>query len=596
MKEKTIITLLEKRISATPDDVVISYKEDNKWKSLTWREYGKEIDRISKSLIALGIDPQDKVALMGSNTREWFVCDMAIMVSGAVSVPIYGTSSSEQMQYILNHSECKVLIIDNIEFFNRIREQRSKIPLLKNIVFMNSSKISSNGWLMNQEEFLSAGGSLPDEKLFERRSRVTPDYISSHIYTSGTTGYPKAVMLSHKNCVAAAENVYLTAKIKVKPITCSYLPLSHVAERVINLYSPMLTGSTIYLMGGYENFAAKLKEIRPTAWAGVPRVWEKIYEGVMKYKETLPEGKKRVIEWALRAGSAYNWKKYKGELISLPLSIKYSFARLLVIKKLLRSMGLDRVATTVTGGAPTSGEILDFFMSIGIWLQDVYGQTEGHGTTSFATLDSIRFGSAGKPYPLVEVKIADDGEILVKGDNVSPGYYKDPELTRETFKDGWLYSGDQGYIDKDGFLWITGRKKDIIITSGGKNITPSKIESALMSNPLIEHAVVVGDGKKYLCALLTINREYASGMNAALSSNGKEVAEDPVINNAIKKHINEINTHFSRVEQVKKYKILPSSFTVEEGELTHTQKVKRSIIIKKYEKEINGMYRDPLDE
>jgi long-chain acyl-CoA synthetase len=273
--------------------------------------------------------------------------------------------------------------------------------------------------------------------------------------------------------------------------------------------------------------------------------------------------------------------------------VEYALARLLVIKRLLAALGLDRVETTVTGGAPTTREILDFFMALGIWLQDVYGQTEGHGTTSFATKDAIRFGSAGKPFPLVEVRFAEDGEILVKGDNVSPGYFKDPALTEETFRDGWLHSGDLGYLDEDGFLWVTGRKKDIIITSGGKNITPSKIETALMGCPLIENAVVVGEGKKYLTALLTLSPEGGSKFCEQLGiriQGTEELFACAALKEGVEQHLKAVNAELSRVEQIKKYRILPVHFSIEGGELTHILKVKRDAVQKKYAEEIEEMY------
>jgi long-chain acyl-CoA synthetase len=346
-------------------------------------------------------------------------------------------------------------------------------------------------------------------------------------------------------------------------------------------------------MGSYDKFAQYLVEIRPILWAGVPRVWEKLYEGVMSYRSTLPEKRRRIVDWALKTGDEYNQRKYKKQKISPLLSIKYSLARSLVIKKLLRALGLDRVQIVVTGGAPTHVETLDFYTSIGVWLQDVYGQTEGHGTTSFALKGDVRFGSAGKVYPLTKVEIAADGEILVKGDHVSPGYYKDPELTRETFKDGWLYSGDLGHFDDDGFLWVTGRKKDIIITSGGKNITPSKIEAMLLGSPLIEYAVVVGDGRKYLTSLLTLNEEAIKKFAAEKGLQAKsidEVSAGAEVKNEIEKHMEAINMQLSRVEQIKKFKILNQTLTQESGELTPTLKVKRFFIHKKYAKEIDEMY------
>lgn len=591
----TIYTLLSTRINNTPDSIALCYKNDGKWKSLSWAEYGKRIDSISKALIALGVKQGDKVALMGSNSIGWYTCDMGIMTVGAVTVPIYSTNSGEQMVYIINHSESRMLIVENIVFYRRIENLLSKVPNLSQVVILDDYSSPGSKLVISMNDFLKTGQNVLDAKVADVRKSVKPDMVSSYIYTSGTTGQQKAVMLTHTNCVTAARNVYLTTMSNREIIQCSYLPLSHVAERVTNLYTPLLSGGIVYLMGGYDKFLEYLKEIRPTLWAGVPRVWEKIYEGIVKYKESLSPRNIRILNWGIAAGGEYNWRKYNKKHVFLYTIIKHAIAKILVIKKILRALGLDRAVYTVTGGAPTSHEILDFFTSIGIWLQDVYGQTEGHGTTSFATKDNVRFGSAGKPYPLTEVRIADDGEILVKGDCVSPGYFKDPKLTKETFKDGWLYSGDLGRIDEEGFLWITGRKKDIIITSGGKNITPTKIESSIMSNPLIEHAVVVGDGRKYLAALLTINKEQAINVinDADGSATGiDEMVDHKVIKEMVSRHIDEVNQKFSRVEQIKKFKLMPTTFTIEGGDLTPTQKIRRVNILKKYENDINELYQD----
>jgi long-chain acyl-CoA synthetase len=592
--EKTILELFENRVRKTPDLNALCYKETGEWKTITWQGYKNRVDRFAKALIAQGIGTGDKVALIGSNIPEWFIADMAIMTMGAVTVPIYATSSGEQICYVLNHAECKLFIVEETGYFQRIEKFLDDVPKLERVIVVKGSVPPNENILMDLSTFEMVGEKVSEEDLKKVRAQITPNSVGFFIYTSGTTGPPKAVMLTHKNSVTAARNVFLTMQTETQEkVCCTYLPLSHIAERCVNLFSNLLLGTTVYFMRGYEHFAEDLKEIRPTLWAGVPRVWEKLYEGVMKYRDSLPEKKQKIIDWALRTGSEFNWRKYEGKNIPFGLKAKYHAARLLVLKKLLAALGFDRVEATVTGGAPTSEEILDFFVSIGIWLQDVYGQTEGHGTTSFATKDAIRFGSAGKPYPLVEVRIADDDEILVKGDNVSPGYYKDPELTKETFKDGWLYSGDLGYLDEDGFLWITGRKKDIIITSGGKNITPSKIETALMGLPLIEHAVVVGDGKKYLTALLTVSeeegRKFAQKEGKAVKDR-KDLLALKAVNEEIERHVNKVNEKLSRVEQVKKYRILPGPFSVETGELTHILKIKRNVVRDKFAKEIEELY------
>jgi len=591
---ETVTDLFRQRLARTPEDMALCFKKDGEWNPISWALYGKRVDGFAKGLIAAGVGKGDRVALIGSNTPEWFVADMAIMTMGAVSVPIYATNSGEQICYILNHSESKIFVVEDVSYFQRIEGLLEEVPQLERVIVLRGNTPEEEGLTTGFLPFEERGKGVSAETLQQVRDEVTPETPSTFIYTSGTTGPPKAVILTHKNNVTAARNVFLTTETKTpQRISCSYLSLAHVAERCINLLSTLIDGGSVYFMGGYERFAEYLAEIRPTMWAGVPRVWEKLYEGVIGHRDTLSPRKRRIIDWALRTGAKLNWQKYEGKALSLTLRAEYEIARLLVIRKLLRALGLDRAEIVVTGGAPTSKEILDFYMSLGIWLQDVYGQTEGHGTTSFATKEAIRFGSAGKPYPLVEVRIADDGEILVRGDNVSPGYFKDQELTEETFRNGWLHSGDLGILDEDGFLWITGRKKDIIITSGGKNITPSKIEAALMSFPLIEHAVVVGDGKKYLTALLTINEEEARKVSEG-DKQGTEGFEDlsvdPRVKARIDQYVTEVNERLSRVEQIKKSSILPRAFSIETGELTHILKIKRNVVQETYAKEIEKMY------
>jgi long-chain acyl-CoA synthetase len=593
--ENTVAGLFKERVSKTPDKPALSYKEGTEWKTITWQHYSDRVDEFARSLMALGVKPRDKVALIGSNTPEWFYADMGIMTMGAATVPVYGTNSGDQIIYILNHSESKVFVMDDIAYFQRIQDRLSEIPALKNIVLLKGPLPETKGPILLLNQFLVLKERTPMEDLQKMRKQIKPEDVDTLLYTSGTTGQPKAVMLTNLNSTTAGKNVDLTMNLKNVQITSPcYLPLSHVAERTVNLFYALYSGHITYFLGGYDKFKESLAEIRPTMWMGVPRVWEKLYEGVMGYRASLPDNKKKMIDWALSVGSDYNQRKYKKESISVILAAKYLVARSLVIKKLLRALGLDRAIVFVTGGAPTHVETLNFYISIGIWLQDVYGQTEGHGTTSFALRGDVRFGSAGKPYPLTKVELAPDGEILVKGDHVSPGYYKDPELTKETFKDGWLYSGDLGRFDEDGFLWVTGRKKDIIITSGGKNITPSKIESMLLGLPMIENAVVVGDARKYLTSLLILSEESVKKFAAEKGLTGStyaEIVQNDEVKNEISRHIDLMNEKLSRVEQIKGFKILSQPFSQEGGELTPTMKVKRFVIQNKYATEIEDMYR-----
>lgn len=595
---RTITDLFEYRVQRSPEKNALLSKETGQWKAVTWKEYSERVKRFGKALIASGLKTGDMAALIGANYPEWFIADMGTMTAGCVSVPVYATNSADQIIYILNHSEAKVFVMDDMQYFKRIESQLAEAKTLKRIVLTKGQAPQDNDLIVDLDSFLRTGDKIDDGELKKMRDQVTPDTLGSMVYTSGTTGPPKAVMLTHQNSVAAGKNIYLIGKAggieEYQENSFSYLPLSHVAERTVNLYTTLLGGMPIYFMESYDKFQEYILEVRPGAWAGVPRVWEKIHEGVMAYRQEKSPAVQKIIAWALAVGHDYNMRGYEKKPFPVALKMKYAVAHSLVIKKILASIGMDRAKIAITGGGKTSEEITRFFHSLGVFFGEVYGQTEGHGTTSMASLDELKLGTQGKPFPLVEVKIAEDGEILVKGPNVSPGYYKDPELTAQTFKDGWLYSGDLGELDEDGYLKITGRKKDIIITSGGKNITPAKTEAELCALPLIEHAMVVGDGKKYLTALLTLVAEEAEKLakkeGVQINDRNDYLEVDSIVN-AVDEHVQAVNNNLSRVEQIKKYRILPVSFTVEGGELSNIMKLKRHVVTERYGKKIENLYK-----
>lgn len=598
---KIISRLLEKRTNETPNRVYLRFREQEEaWKEMTWGEYGKRIERLSRALIGYGIKVGGRVSIIGISSPDWFITDMSIMTIGATTVPIYFTSSAEQIKYILNHSEARILFVDDISYFQRIENSLKDIPGLEKIILIKGSVSEGKSILMDFNTFESMGSDITTEELRHRRDSVHEDMVATFIYTSGTTGDPKAVMLTQKNAYAAAESTakweeFITKDKEVKQmkVPC-FLTLAHVFDRCSSLLSPMLTGACVYF-ADLSKAMDELRAIQPTMVVGLPRTWEKAYEQIMAYRDTMAEEEKKIFDWAIHIGMQYNTCLYEKKEIPLSLREEHDKAKTLVINKILDTLGFLKEAKHIlTGGAVSSKEVIDFFFALGIWICQVYGQTEAHGIGSVETRDSMRFGSVGKPFAFTEIKIADDGEILVKSDTVSPGYYKDPKLTEETFKDDWLYSGDIGYIDDDGYLFITGRKKEIIITSGAKNITPAKIEASLMGLPLIEHAVVVGDGRKYLTALLTLSME--EGMNftrkkAVEVKDYKDLFAIEGLEEELNKQIKEVvNKKLSRVEQIKKFKVLPEPLSVETGELTSLMKIRRHVVTEKHTKEIDEMY------
>jgi long-chain acyl-CoA synthetase len=398
-------------------------------------------------------------------------------------------------------------------------------------------------------------------------------------------------MLSHANLAWTSQLLIDSGGGKVEgDASLSYLPLSHIAEQMGTIHMPVTAGSTVWFAESIEKLADNLKECRPTVFFGVPRVWEKFHSVLSARLSEVTGGKRRILDWARRVCTAVNACVDRGDPIPRLLQIQYGLAQRIVISKLKVALGLDRARVLSSGAAPIAPDVLAFFASIDLPIREIYGQSEDCGPTSYNMPGRTRIGSVGPPLPGLEVKIADDGEILVRGPNVFMGYYKEPQATAETMKDGWLCTGDLGALDKDGFLTITGRKKEIIITAGGKNIAPKNIEAALKETPLISEAIVIGDRKKFLSALITIDEDAAKKLAPELAAD--KLAAAPAIRNAIQKQVDTVNETLARVEQIKKFTVLPRAFSIASGELTPTMKLKRKVISQRYESEINAMYAD----
>ena len=596
MKE-TVIELLEKRLRETPDRIYLKHREAGQgWRGMTWSEYGLRIEQVSRALMALGVHPGDKVALIGNTSPDWFVVDMSIMTLGCVTAPIYFSSSTEQIAYILNHSDSRFLIVLNPEYMPRVQSALSECNGIEKVITPDEIDIADNPCFIKRSEFERAGNTLPHKQLQKARKDVASEDVATFIYTSGTTGPPKACMIMQKNCYHSATSVgaslgFLHAQ--VDPITvCCFMTPAHVFERSNAMLSPIVSGAVVYF-GDISKALEEIQEIKPVVVMGLPRTWEKIYETIMSHRGTLSADEQKFFDWALDIGMQYNKAIYEKRSIPSELQDQYRSAKELVINKILAPLGFDNAKHFMTGGAVSSKEVIDFFFAIGVWICQVYGQTEALGVGSIGTREMRRFGSVGIPFPGVEAKIAEDGEILLRGGVISAGYYKEPELTGETIRDGWLYTGDLGQIDADGYLYIIGRKKDIIITSGAKNITPAKIEAALMGCPLVEYAVVVGEGRKYLTALLTLSLDggIAFAKRIGLAANTYEdLLARKELRAEIEKYVQKINEKYSRVEQIKKFAILSEPLSIENGELTMINKIKRYVIIEKHVAEIDKMY------
>jgi long-chain acyl-CoA synthetase len=409
------------------------------------------------------------------------------------------------------------------------------------------------------------------------------------IYTSGTTGPPKGVMLSHANLAWTSQTLLDMGGRRVDDVSLSYLPLSHIAEQMCTIHMPATSGATVYFAEALDKVPDNLKDARPTVFFGVPRIWEK-FHAVLAGKLTEATGaKKRLVEWARNVCSQVNAHRFRGEPLPKALELQYRLADRLVISKIKQALGFDRVQELFSGAAPIAPDVLEFFASLDLPIKEIYGQSEDTGPTSCNLPGKTKLGTVGPPIPGIEVKIAEDGEILVRGPHVFVGYYKEPEATAESLKDGWLCSGDLGRFDTQGFLTITGRKKEIIITAGGKNIAPKNIEAMIKQSPIVGEAVVIGDRRKYLTALVTLDEAAARKLVPA-----GDLTKATEIRAAIQTTIDEANQQLARVEQIKKFIVLPKPFGIDTGELTPTMKIKRKVIAQMYAREIEAMYVEDL--
>jgi long-chain acyl-CoA synthetase len=563
-----------------PYEPAYHVRRDGAWVPTNWKTYADEVRRAARALIALGFEPGNKVTILGFNRPEWTIFNMAAMAAGGVSAGIYTTCSAEEVQYIVDHSESLVTLVENADQWEKIRRMRDRLPRLRHVVLMKGASVD-DPMVLGWEQFLAKGDGVDDSRVDGRMDALEPDGLATLIYTSGTTGPPKGVMLSNRNLVWTAETMNQLSDLRPGDCALSYLPLSHIAEQMMTIHGPATTGAAIYFAESIEKVPDNLKEVQPTAFFGVPRIWEKFHAGVSAKLAAATGAKKRLIAWTRRVCTRVNELRNRGREPGPLLLMQYKLADKLVLSKLKPALGLGRARLCVSGAAPVAREILEFFASLDIVIHEVYGQSEDNGPTSFNTRGANRFGTVGKPIPGIEVKIAADDEILVKGPNVFLGYYKEPEATAECLKDGWLYSGDLGKLDADGYLSITGRKKEIIITAGGKNIAPKNIEAALKNHDLISEAVVIGDRRKFLSVLVTLDEEQAK----KLDGNGAAAA-------AVQRAIDEVNQTLAKVEQIKKFTILPRPLTIEHGELTPTLKVKRKIVHKNFSSEIEAMYAE----
>jgi long-chain acyl-CoA synthetase len=536
--------------------------------------------------MTLGFARGGKVAILGFNRPEWVILDQAAMMAGGAPAGIYTTCSPDEVQYIVHHSEALLVLVENEHQLAKVKAKRADLPLCKWIVMMRGATATGED-VLTWDDFLAKAAGTTDAALDRRIDAIEQADLATLIYTSGTTGPPKGVMLSHENLAWTARALLDVGGKADEETSLSYLPLSHIAEQMATIHMPTTGGSTVFFAESIEKLADNLKEARPTMFFGVPRIWEKLHAGVAAKLAEVAGVKKRLVDWARGVCTEVNARRDRDLPVPRLLDAQYRLAHKLVIGKLRAALGFDRARLLISGAAPIAPDVLEFFASIDLPIREIYGQSEDTGPTSWNLPGKTKLGTVGPALPGSEVKIADDGEILVRGPNVFLGYYKEPEATAEALKDGWLCSGDLGVFDRNGFLSITGRKKEIIITAGGKNIAPKNIEAAIKQSPIVGEAVVIGDRRKFLTVLVTIDELAA---RTIVTANGDPLVEHPEIRTAIQRQIDQVNETLARVEQVKKFWILPKPFGIDTGELTPTLKIKRKVVAQMYAREIEAMY------
>ncbi|MBI2166619.1 MAG: long-chain fatty acid--CoA ligase [Candidatus Omnitrophica bacterium] len=583
--------------SQNPELPALWFKREGFYRSLSWQEFSERVKAVALALDSLSVGRGDRIGILSENRPEWAFADLGTLSLGAVTVPIYPTSSVKECHYVLTHAETSILFVSNDGQFEKVlpllKEGKLRVLIAFDRLDLREGEVHG---VMDFRDFLERGrrSHLNNPKHYEERCRgISREDLATLIYTSGTTGPPKGVMLTHGNFLSNCEGGLEALPIQEKERSLSFLPLSHVFERMAGYYFMMLNGASIAYAESMQTVPENLLEVRPTVAAAVPRLYEKMYARILETVQAAPRGKQRLFHWAIKIGTRAGVFRSERRPLPVFLRLQFALAQRLVFDKIKKKLG-GRIRFFISGGAPLAKELAEFFYSAGVLILEGYGLTETSPVISVNRLDRFKFGTVGLPLSNVEVKIASDGEILTRGPHVMKGYFKNPEATAEVLRDGWFYTGDLGEIDSGGFLKITGRKKDIIVTAGGKNISPQNIENEILSDPLFTQAVVLGDRKPYLVALLVLNRTEAEHL-AQAEKLQRPAWEDLLGHEAfqavVARRLAERTKDFASYEQIKYFHLLPRELSLDEGEVTPTLKVKRRVVMERYRNEIETLYR-----
>jgi long-chain acyl-CoA synthetase len=591
----TLSELLLNSLKSYPKDEFMLVKKDGLFKPLSTAEFGRTIEHLSLGLGELGLGTGDKMIILSENRPEWTMTDFACICRGGITVPVYTTLTPHQVEYIINDSDAKVVVVSDDAQWAKIAEVKADLPRVQH--FITFAPRAPEG-VLTMAQVLERGARIAsrDPGAFVTRARaLKPGDEASIIYTSGTTGMPKGVILTHKNFVSNITTVATIIEFNERDTVLSFLPLSHVLERMV-MFTYIYKGCTIAFAESVEMVAQNLVEVRPSIMVSAPRVFEKMYAKVMDNVLMSSKLKRKIFFWALKVGKKCGARTLSRRPVGSWLGFKRRLAHKLVYSKILEKTG-GRIRFFVSGGAPLAKDIAEFFYALGIVILEGYGLTETSPAIAINTFEHMKFGTVGPPIPGVEVKIAPDGEILTRGPNVMKGYYKKPAETQEVFEGDWLKTGDIGVLDAEGFLAITDRKKDLIITSGGKNIAPQPIENTLKTNPYIANVAVIGDRRRFISALIVPNfeklEEYARFNQIPFSSRAELVNNGQVVN-FLRAEIDRATPDLASYERIKKIAVLARDFEIAQDEMTPSLKIKRNIVQEKYKAVIDAMYKEDL--
>jgi len=601
VQENSMAAVFQANAEKYADKAYAAYKKDNEWIDISWSSMNEMVHDLAYYLMSIGVKKGDKIGLFAPNSWEWHLAALAINSIGAVDVPIYATNSPEECEYILNNSDSKMCFVGTNDHLKTIVKVKSKLKKVKELVVFEDVKGVKGDTLTLSKALTKGKANKKPDQLKKRLSGIKPDDLATIIYTSGTTGDPKGVMLTHDNFVSNVRYTLMemvdknTGEPLLRPddVFLSFLPLSHSLERTAGFHGAIWSGAKTAFAESIEKLVDNFVEVHPTVIISVPRIYEKVHGGIVSKVSGAPAVKKAIFNFAMRQAKRGLPKVCKDED---PGDFRYNLADKLVFTNLKATLGMDKLRYAISGGAPLSSSDADFFIGMGFKILEGYGLSETTPILTFNRPWLIKPGTVGQPIQKTKIRIADDGEIQAKGPQIMPGYYKNKKATEESFtKDGYFRTGDIGVIDEDGCLSITGRLKDIIVTAGGKNISPQNLESSIKASPYIEQIGVIGDKRKYLSALIVPAfpelEAFAKEKGISYSSHDDLIKNDE-INTLIREELDKHTKHFARVEQIRKFTLLDAEWTQETDELTPTQKVKRKVISEKYADEIEAMYTE----